>query len=382
MLYNKFQDIELSALGMGTMRLPVTDGCDSDIDFKKTEKMIAYCFEKGINYFDTAWGYHGGNSERVVGEILEKYPRDSFYVATKFPGYDVSKFGHHEEIFKKQLEKLRTDHVDFYLFHNICELNIEQYLDPELSPKEYFKAQKAAGKIGHLGFSTHGTYETTIRFLDAYEECIEFCQIQLNWLDWDFQNAKKLVEELNRRNIPIWVMEPVRGGKLASLNEENTAKLAALRPDESVVGWAFRFLQSVPGVTMILSGMSDMDQLKANIETFQTRKPTTEEEKNTLFEIAKSMTSKDTLPCTGCKYCLSYCPKHLDIPGFISVYNEEMVSGYTFTAPMFVNSFPFERQPANCSHCQTCESVCPQHLKISKMMIKLNDRVRNNPNFK
>lgn len=382
MVYKEFQDLQLSALGLGNMRLPVIDGDDTKIDKEETFRMIGYAMEKGINYYDTAWGYHGGNSETVIGEALKKYPREDFYVATKFPGYDLTCFGKHEEIFCKQLEKLQMDYVDFYLFHNVCELNIEQYLDRSYGTMEYFLAQKEAGRIRHLGFSTHGSIEVVKRFLEVYGDCVEFCQIQLNWLDWDFQDAKEKVALCKEHNLPVWVMEPLRGGKLCDLSEEATGKLKALRPEEGVPGWSFRYLQSIPEVTMILSGMSDFEQLKENIATFETDAPTNSEETKTLYEIAESMMSPKILPCTACRYCIKYCPKQLDIPGFIKVYNEEMLAGYGFRAPMFVNSFPFERQPQNCSHCRMCESVCPQKLKISDMMIDLSVRVMHNPFFK
>lgn len=379
MIYKDFNGLKLSALGLGNMRLPVIDGNNSDIDVKQVEEMFDYAMEHGINYYDTAWGYHDGNSETVVGELLKKYPRESFYVATKFPGYDVSNFGKHEEIFEKQLEKLQVDYFDFYLFHNITEQNIEKYLDESIGTKEYMIKQRDAGRIKHLGFSTHGSLETTKRFLDAYGDCIEFCQVMLNWLDWGFQNAKDKVFLCKERGIPVWVMEPLRGGKLCELPDDAMAALKEFRPDETVPGWGFRFLQGIPEVTMILSGMSNLEQLKANIKTFETDAPVSDEEREALFKIAKDMMPPEVLPCTACRYCTKYCPKELDIPGFIELYNEEMLSGYHFRTPMVINALPFEKQPQNCSHCQMCESVCPQNLKVSKMMIDLSDRVRNHP---
>ena len=382
MQYKEFKDLKLSALGLGNMRLPVKDGSAADIDMDQVEQMFAYAMEHGINYYDTAWGYHEGTSESAVGSILKQYPRDSFYIATKFPGYDLSYFGKHEEVFQKQLERLQMDYVDFYLFHNVCELNIEQYLNPSYGTKDYFLKQKEEGKIRHLGFSVHGNLQTMQRFLEVYGDCVEFCQMQLNWMDWDFQNAKAKVALCKEKNIPVWVMEPLRGGKLCSLSDEAKAKLKELRPEETVPAWSFRYLQSIPEVTLILSGMSNLEQLKENIQTFETFAPTTEEENACLYKIADNMTSPNILHCTGCRYCIKYCPKQLDIPGFIEVYNEEMVSGYGFRAPMFVNSFPFERQPQNCAHCRLCESVCPQKLKIMDMMIDLTVRVLHNPLLK
>ena len=242
MIYCDFQDVKLSALGMGAMRLPVVDGDDSKIDEAAAFAMVDEAMARGVNYYDTAWGYHNGNSELVMGKALARHPREKFYLATKFPGYDLSNMGKVEEIFEKQLEKCQVEYFDFYLFHNVCEMNIDAYLDPKYGTYDYLMAQKKNGRIRHLGFSAHGDYDVMKRFLEAYGKDMEFCQIQLNYLDWDFQDAKRKVELLDQWNIPVWVMEPLRGGKLASLAPEDEAKLKALRPDEGIPAWAFRYL--------------------------------------------------------------------------------------------------------------------------------------------
>lgn len=368
MIYKNFQDLKLSALGMGCMRLPVRNGDYNDIDRDLVRQMVAYALDKGVNYFDTAWGYHNGNSEKVIGEVLAEYPRDSFYLASKFPGYDLNNIYKVEEIFEAQLEKCGVEYFDFYLFHNVCELNIDAYLDEKHGIYDYLIEQKKNGRIRHLGFSTHGTLNTMRRFLDAYGDDMEFGQIQLNWLDWKMQNAKAKVEMLNERNIPVWVMEPVRGGKLASLDPEYADMLKAVRPEASVPEWAFRFLQSVPTVTVTLSGMSDMEQLKQNIATFESDRPLSESERNTLFDVARAMTSESTLPCTGCRYCTSHCPMQLDIPSLIELYNEHSYSGGGFLAPMAIDALPEDKKPSACLGCRSCESVCPQNIKISEMM--------------
>lgn len=368
MVYREFQDLKLSALGMGAMRLPVCDGDQSRVDRDSVRDMVAYAMEKGINYFDTAWGYHGGDSEQAMGEVLKDYPRDSFYLATKFPGYDVSNMGKVEEIFEKQLKKCQVDYFDFYLFHNVCELNIDGYLDPKYGILDYLLEQKQNGRIRHLGFSTHGTLETMKRFLDAYGKHMEFCQIQLNWLDWKMQNAKGKVELLREYGLPVWVMEPVRGGKLASIAPEYEAQLKQMRPEASVVEWAFRFLQSVPEVVMTLSGMSNEVQLKENIATFETEKPLSGTEMQKLFDVAAAMTAKTSLPCTACRYCTSHCPMELDIPNIIELYNEHVYTGGGFLAPMAIGALPEDKKPSACLGCRACEAVCPQNIKISEMM--------------
>ena len=367
MVYRDFQDLKLSALGMGAMRLPVIDGDDARIDEAAAEQMVAYAMEHGVNYYDTAWGYHNGNSELVMGKALSKYPRDKFYLATKFPGYDLSNMPKVKEIFEKQLEKCQVEYFDFYLFHNVCEMNIDAYLDEKYGIFEYLMEQKKNGRIRHLGFSAHGSYDVMKHFLDAYGEHMEFCQIQLNYIDWTFQDAKANVELLKEHNIPVWVMEPLRGGKLATLPEKETAALKALRPDEEIPAWAFRFLQSIPEVTMVLSGMSNAEQMKANIETFETDKPLNEKEMRALLSIADGMLN-GTLPCTACHYCVSHCPKGLDIPNLLELYNEHSFTGGGFIAPMALSAVPEEKWPSACIGCRSCEKVCPQQIKISEAM--------------
>jgi predicted aldo/keto reductase-like oxidoreductase len=365
MIYKKFQDMKLSSLGMGNMRLPVLDGDDSKIDTNATKEMIANCMEAGINYYDTAYGYHGGNSEIVVGEALKAYERSSFYLASKFPGYDLRNMPRVREIFEEQLQKCQVDYFDFYLFHNVCELNVDAYLDPKYGIFEYLMEQKKNGRIRHLGFSAHGDLACMTKFLEAYGKDMEFCQIELNYFDYTFQDAKGKVELLKQWNLPIWVMEPLRGGQLASLSEEATARLKAARPEEDVPAWGFRFLQSLPEVTVTLSGMSNIEQLKANLKTYEEEKPLNENEKALILGIADDMIKKTTVPCTGCHYCVSHCPKGLDIPTLFTLYNEAMVSGSgDFIARMKLATIDSDKGPESCISCRSCEKVCPQTIHI------------------
>lgn len=376
MVYKDFQDIKLSALGMGAMRLPVIDGDDAKIDEGKTAEMVAYAMEQGINYYDTAWGYHSGNSELVMGRVLNQYPREDYYLATKFPGYDLSNMDKVEEIFERQLEKCGVSYFDFYLFHNVCEMNIDAYLDEKYHIFSYLTEQKKNGRIRHLGFSAHGSCEVMRRFLEAYGEHMEFCQIQLNWLDWTFQDAKAKVELLNEYHIPVWVMEPLRGGRLCNLQQEEAEKLKSLRPNETAAGMAFRFIQSLPEVTVTLSGMSDFGQLKENIQTFEDERPLTGAEFDALQQIAAEMLRTKTVPCTSCRYCVSHCPQGLDIPSLLGLYNEHSYTEGGFIAPMALKAMPEEKKPAACIGCRSCEAVCPQQIKISEAMADFVSRMQ------
>lgn len=365
MIYKQFQNLKLSALGFGMMRLPLIEGTET-IDEAATAEMVDYAIQNGVNYFDTAWGYLNGNSEIVTGKVLSKYPRDSYFLASKFPGYDVSNMDKVEEIFEKQLEKCGVEYFDFYLFHNVTEKNIDGYLDPKYGIYDYLMKQKANGRIRHLGFSTHGTLATMRRFLEAYGKDMEFCQIQLNYLDWEFQDAKTKIEMLKEYHIPVWVMEPVRGGKLASLPEKYAAKLAELRPAEGVPAWAFRFLQTIPEVTMTLSGMSTFEQMTDNVKTFSEDKPLNEAEFSAILEIGHSLVNG--IPCTACRYCTTECPQELNIPDLIKVYNEHTFIGSETIPTDALAAFPEEKRPANCVGCRSCEAVCPQNIEISQFM--------------
>ncbi len=368
MIYKEFADKKLSALGLGCMRLPTEDGDNGRIDMKKTREMVDFAIKNGINYFDTAWGYHEGKSELAIGEILKAYPRESFYLASKFPGYDVSNMDKAEEIFRKQLEKCQVDYFDFYLFHSLGEYNVDGYLDPKNGIRDYLVKQKEEGRIKHIGLSSHAKYDTLKRFLDSNSDIIEFCQLQINWLDWHYQDAWKMAELVRSYNIPLWVMEPVRGGSLAKLRPEYEEKLNKLKPEMKPCEWAFRFLQGIPDVKMILSGMSNFEQLQDNIRIFGEESPLSDKEIDALFEIASDITSKNTLSCTSCRYCTAYCKSGLDIPEIIKSYNK-----YILKDGHIAEKEKDKLNPSNCIACRECENVCPQNIKISDMMAQFKD---------
>lgn len=375
MYYNTFKDKQLSALGLGCMRFPTL--ADGTIDIEKTTAIVDYAIKNGINYFDTAWVYHNEQSETVMGDILSGYPRESFYLATKFPGFDVKYLTNVKEIFEAQLKKCKTDYFDFYLFHSITDKNVEGYLnDEEYKIYSYLTEQKKKGRIKHLGLSCHCSLDTLKRFFDAYGSEIEFCQIQLNWLDWEYQDAKAKVEYLNSINIPIWVMEPVRGGRLFNLAPKFDKIIKADYPDRNGAEWAFRYIQSIDGVCMTLSGMSNLEQLTQNIGLFSNKDPLPENEIEFLYDLGRQMTAKNTLPCTGCAYCTSYCPMELDIPRFIELYNENKFTTGGYIAPKDMALIPDEKKPSACIACRACEDVCPQGIKISEMMADFATRLK------
>lgn len=376
MIYREFQGKQLSMLGLGAMRLPLRSKNEADIDVEATKEMVAYAMEHGINYYDTAWGYHGEQSELVIGEILNDYPRESYYLASKFPGYDLANMEKVEEIFEKQLQKTQKEYFDFYLFHNVNETNIDAYLDEKYGIFEYLLKQKENGRIRHLGFSAHGSYAVIERFLKKYGHAMEFVQLQINYIDWEFQKVNKTVELVQSYGIPVWVMEPLRGGKLACISEEYEKRLKALRPQETVPGWAFRYLQSIPSVKVILSGMSNMQQLADNIRTFETDEPLDEAEMKEMTEVAAAMVAKIVLPCTACRYCTTKCPKGLDIPTLLDLYNEHIFTGGGMIAQFGLAAIEKDKHPDACVGCRSCEAVCPQQIKISEAMADFAEKMK------
>ena len=376
MIYSKFGEKQLSLLGFGAMRLPVKE--DGNVDKEQVKTMVRHAMDHGVNYFDTAWPYHDGQSETVMGEVLSEYDRDSYYLATKYPGHQISETYDPAALFEAQLEKCGVDYFDFYLLHNVYEKSMDVYLDPQWGILDYFKQQKRLGRIKHLGFSTHAQMDCLKEFLDACGEDMEFCQIQLNYLDWTLQDAKAKYDLLTEKGIPVWVMEPVRGGKLAKLDEANEQTLKALRPDEKIPAWAFRFLQGLPNVKMILSGMSDQTQMEDNVNTFADSKPLTQEETEVLLKIAESM--KDSIPCTACRYCCKGCPMGLDIPMLIGIYNEIRIIP-TVNAVMRIEGLPKDKQPSACIGCGRCMQICPQNIDIPAVMKDLNERMQKIPSW-
>lgn len=379
MKYVDFQGKKLSMLGFGAMRLPTLSSAD-EIDYAEAERMIDRAIEAGVNYFDTAYPYHGGNSEIVVGKILAKYPRESYYLATKYPGHQVLPDYNPAPIFEEQLKKCGVEYFDFYLLHNVCETSIDVYLDRELGVLDYFLEQKRLGRIKHLGFSTHGSPENIAEFLDAVGEHMEFCQVQLNYLDWTLQRAKEKCELLEKWHIPVWVMEPVRGGKLVNkLPDGAKEELRSLRPDESLASWCFRYLMTLSNMGVILSGMSTMEQLEDNIKTFSTDLPLSDDEVKTLYKIADGL--KNSVPCTACRYCIKGCPMELDIPALLEIYNDLAYDPAVLSAYK-VEFLPENKRPSACIACGRCVKACPQNIDIPLTLINLTKMLEKIPSWR
>ncbi len=353
----------VSRLGFGAMRLPVN--ADGSIDEQQVFAMVDLAIQGGVNYFDTAFPYHGGLSEVVLGKALARYPRETFLLATKYPGHQIASSYDPKGVFEEQSEKCGVDYFDFYLLHNVCESSLPAYTDPKWGITDYFVSQKQAGRIRHLGFSSHARPETLAAFLDRYGKDLDFCQIQLNWLDWTLQNGKKKYDLLTARDMPILVMEPLRGGKLANLPENEVGLLCKARPDATPAAWGFDFLRALPNVRVILSGMSNLDQMRQNIETFSTGEPLTDAQTALLLELAER--KKDAVPCTACRYCTDGCPMGLDIPMLIAAYNDCKFSS-SFTVPMQMDALDEDKRPSACLQCGACAAVCPQSIPIPDVL--------------
>ena len=377
MIYSTLAGEKVSRLGFGAMRLPLLED-GKTIDEAQTQKMVDYAIENGVNYFDTAYPYHGGQSELVMGRTLAKYPREKWFLADKYPGHQISSSYDPAEVFEHQLKKCGVEYFDFYLLHNVNESSEPTYKDARWGILDYFKEQKRNGRIRHLGFSTHGQPDMMEEFLNYMGDDIEFCQIQINYLDWTLQDAKRKYEMLTSRNIPIIAMEPVRGGKLANLPEDAHKKLQALRPGESDASWGYRWLQQLEGIKVVLSGWSSFAQTEDNVRTFSEEKPLTDAENALLMEIAEQV--KDAIPCTACRYCCDGCPMELDIPDLIARYNDYRI--YTsINVSMYIDALPEDKRPSACIGCGMCEKVCPQGIHIPEEFRKFSELLASRPSW-
>ncbi len=376
MIYHEVCGERVSMLAMGNMRLPTTDGRNGPIDEQKAQEIIDRVYAGGVNYFDTAYMYHGGQSEVFVGKALKKYPRDSYFLATKLPSGPMEQGKSPQELFEEQLQKCQVDYFDFYLLHNLNEGSYDVFTDPQRGAIPYLLEQKRLGRIRHLGLSSHAKPETLRRFLDTYD-CFEFVQIQLNYFDWEYQDAKQQYEIITGHGLPVWVMEPCRGGRLASLSPEADAILKQVRPDRSVASWAFRYLMGLPGVRVVLSGMTELPQALDNIATFTEGAPLSPLEQETLQKALEQFRAQFVVPCTVCHYC-DGCPMGLDIPTLLGLYSRYRLN----PGPMIwmeLERIDPERFPSACIACGACVHKCPQNIPIPDLMAEFSTALAAQP---
>ncbi|MCM1579153.1 MAG: aldo/keto reductase [Ruminococcus sp.] len=360
MIMKDFKGIKLSALGMGNMRLPVVPGKgDGDIDFERASAIIDKAMAAGVNYYDTAYVYHSGKSESFLGDALvSRYPRDSFYIATKF---NIGANPDYKAVFAEQLEKLKTDRVDFYLLHAVGDNTAKEYVNG--GSVKYFEERQKEGKVKYLGFSAHCSTETLKEFAALCKW--DFAQLQINYYDWKYGNAKEQYEVLRDMGIPVVVMEPVRGGRLAALSDEADGLLKNRCPDRSIASWAFRWLMGLDNVLVTLSGMSNVEQMEDNLATFDEYSPLDGEEEKLLFTACEMFRNKLVIPCTACRYCTDDCPSQINIPEFLRVYNRIKTDGDWA-------AWEFEHigggKAAECLSCGACTGHCPQGIDVPKFM--------------
>ena len=377
MIYNDFNGLKLSRLGFGCMRFAL-DPATGEIDQDKVNAMFELAYNSGVNYYDTAYPYLDGKSENAMAEALSRYPRDSYYIADKFPGHSLPGPRDNIALFNISLERCRTDYFDFYLLHNVTEWSVKIYESEEYHIIPDVLKMKEEGKIRHLGFSFHGGPDLLDELLTKYEGVFEFVQIQCNYLDWTLQDAKRKYDIITKHGLGVWVMEPCRGGKLANLPEEFSNRLKEFNPDASDASYAFRFLQGLPNIRMILSGMNEVFQVEDNLNTFKEYVPLTDAERDTLFEIAEGM--KRGVPCTGCRYCCAGCPMELNIPYLLECYNDYKFST-SLTASMRIDGLDPDKRPSNCIGCGQCAHACPQGIDVPAALAELSDLYANGPTW-
>ncbi len=357
--------IETSLLGFGCMRFPVT--AEGKIDEPEAERMLDKAIAAGVNYIDTAYPYHNGDSEPFVGRVLKKYDRNSFYLATKLPCWKVEEPGDTEKIFEEQLARLQTNHIDFYLMHALSGDSFRKMV--QMGVVERLERLKAEGKIKYLGFSFHDGYE-------AFEEILnyrdwDFCQLQLNYMDTESQAGLKGYRLTQEKNVPLVVMEPVKGGSLAAFADDITGKFRELDPEASTASFALRWVGSLSNVKVILSGMSTMGQLEDNLRTFASFRPLSQAEADTIDGIVALINSRVQNGCTACRYCMP-CPAGVDIPGNFRVWNTyHMYQNYNMVKNSWENGLGEEKQAKNCVKCGKCEKACPQKLHIREDLEKV-----------
>ena len=365
----KFRDLDIPLLGFGCMRLPMKG---NEVDMVELDKMVDYCMQHGANYFDTAYMYVDSKSEIAMGQVLKKYKREDFIVADKSPIYKMKTRDDVVKIFEEQLQKTQLDYFDFYMCHNINKNTIDTYRNVNMYD-ELLKL-KNEGKIKYLGFSFHGTPDILREVVKEHKW--DFCQLQVNYLDWDVVKAHEQYDIAQSEGIPVTVMEPLRGGGLVNLSDKALAKLKENYPDTTPAAFGLRWAASRQNVITVLSGMSNLEQVKQNIETFMNYKDMTPEEEKTADEIARIIQSQGEINCTACKYCMEVCPKGINIPAIFSLYNQYKVTNNKMLFKIYYESLAESEQAHNCIKCNLCNKNCPQNLEIPKLLAKIEEEYK------
>ncbi len=363
--YIKQLKTELPRLGYGCMRFPVLN---DKIDFEEAKKLIHHAFNSGINYFDTAYNYHGGESENFLGKVLTEFNRESYFLTSKLPVWKVKDEKDAEKLFNEQLQKCHTEYFDFYMLHSLNKKSIETV--EKFNLYEFIANKKAEGKIKHIGFSFHDSNEVLKEFAAAHKW--DFVQLQINYWDWEVDEAKAQYETIEKLNIPCFVMEPVRGGFLASFAPHVMEHFKNYNPDATIASWALRWVASLPNVAIILSGMSNMEQLNDNIETFTNLKPISSNEQEVIDKVVEDLKKINPIPCTGCRYCME-CSYGVDIPDIFSIYNDYKKSENNQIA--YRNYFIFtsdDKKADRCEKCGECITKCPQQINIPDELAKIH----------
>ncbi|WP_413854402.1 aldo/keto reductase [Candidatus Ruminimicrobium bovinum] len=367
----KFDNIDISVIGFGLMRLPQKDG---EPDIERTQEMVDYAIEHGINYFDTAWFYHGGKSELAAGKVLKKYPRNSYYLADKMPLRILKDKAEVIPVFEEQLEKCQTDYFDFYLAHNINKREWETL--KQCNVYEQLLKKKQEGKIKYLGFSIHDTPELLEEVVKTYKW--DFVQLPINPIDWDMVDAKKQYEIATKAGLPVVVMNPLKGGQLSSLNTKAVDLLKKENPDASASSWSLRYSASLPNVFTVLSGMTEIEHVTDNVKTFTNFKPLTEKEQSVLSNAISVYNSSGAISCTYCQYCTG-CPVGIDIPKNFLIYNQYKATERKDRFVIAYESIKEENRADKCINCGVCKNKCPQKLDIPnllKEMAKLYEELK------
>ncbi len=354
-------------LGFGCMRLPLLAPDKPEIDRVTAKKMIDLAMKAGCNYFDTAYMYHDGQSERCLGELLQAYSRDSYYLTDKMPVWFAKDPAGIERIFNEQLKRCRTSYFDFYMLHSLDVVNWD--LAQKRNAYEFLSRMKKEGKIRKLGFSFHDTPELLQKIVNAHEW--DFAQIQLNYLDWELYRSREQYEILTKAGIPVIVMEPLRGGALATLSPDASAILKKADPQSSNAAWALRYVASLPNVLCVLSGMTLPEHVEDNLRTFSPLRPLTDAERKTLDQALVAYRKHLAVPCTACRYCMP-CPADVEIPKIFGLYNQYKISGNKWLFSNNYKAIPEDSRASACVDCGRCVKHCPQKINIPLELRKIS----------